>query len=89
MTEHESSRSGPSQGGPSQGGPSEGGQKPSVPLEKMIDEQPQRADVTAGDKQASEAAKAPSPEIEAPASDEPRPEDSVADLVENDRRQRS
>lgn len=64
-------------------------EKPAVPLEKLIDEKPHGRGVAAGDKLASEAAKAPSPEIEAPDHADPERDDSVTDLVDNERRQRS
>lgn len=64
-------------------------QKPSVPLEEMVDRQPQGAETDAADDLGSEAAKAPPPEVESPAEAEPPPSESVVDLTENKRRQRT
>lgn len=63
--------------------------KPSVPLEKMIDQQHHGSAADAADRLGSEAAKAPTPEVEAPAGAEPAPGESVMELTENERRQRS
>lgn len=64
-------------------------EKPSVPLEKLIERTPHRADTEAADRLASEAAKAPEPAVETPDPSHLEREDSVVDLVENDRRQKS
>lgn len=66
-----------------------GQSKPSVPLEKMIDQQHHGSAADAADRLGSEAAKAPPPEVESPAGAEPLPEESVMELTENERRQRT
>lgn len=72
---------------PDRGTPAD--QKPSVPLEKMIDHQRHGAEDDAADRLGSEAAKAPTPEVESPADAEPPPSESVAELTENQRRERT
>ena len=69
-------------------------EKPSVPLEKLIEQSPHAPDTEAADRLASEAAKAPEPAVETPdrtctAPSDSAPRDSILDLVENDRRRDS
>lgn len=64
-------------------------QKPSVPLEEMVNRHPHGSETEAADRMGSEAAKAPPPEVEAPTEADPPPSESVVDLTENQRRQRN
>ena len=85
---HPDSRRGgqPSRENAAEGNP-QGEEKPSVPLEKLIEGARRGRDTEAADRLASEAAKAPTPETETPDQSYPKAEKSVVDLVENERRQ--
>lgn len=63
--------------------------KPAVPLENLIEANSRGSDTEAADRLASEAAKAPPPEVEAPDRTYPELDESVLDLVKNKRRQKS